>query len=160
MTPRGGHLMTEWCPSIPPNLLRFLPITSLTHALQLPQTLLLWWPCRSIRNKKIREIPGGPVVRAQRSHCRGPRLSLWSGEPRSHRKGEKKSYLSIPSPVPLLSVCCFSFCLKSLFYWQRILPTGHKFPLFSLLWEGLHFSFTFEDSLAGNWRLSWWSLLS
>lgn len=115
MTQRGGHLMTEWCPSIPPNLLRFLPIISLTHALQLPQTLLLWGPCRSIRNKKIREIPGGPVVRARCPPCRGPRLSLWSGELRSHRKGGRRSYWSIPFPVPLLSVCCFSSAWRASF---------------------------------------------
>lgn len=53
-------------------------------------------------------------------HCRGPRFSLWSGELRSHRKGEKKkrrSYflLIIPSPVPFLSVCCFSSAWRASF---------------------------------------------
>ena len=26
-----------------------------------------------------REVPGGPVVRTPRSHCRGPRFIPWSG---------------------------------------------------------------------------------
>ena len=89
--------------------------------------------------------------------------SLVGGTKIPQKRKKKRKILftfnySFSSALPLCML--LFFCLKSLFYWQHILPAGHKFPLFSLLWESLHFSFTFEDSLAGNWRLGWWCLLS
>lgn len=59
--------------------------------------------------KQYRKFPGIPVVRTQRSHCGGPRFSLWLGTkiPQASRHGQKKKKIQISTQ---------SKCMKSIFF--------------------------------------------